>query len=117
MGYEAKKSVDLPVTDFLDLELHLLKTRPGVKPDAFVTELVKHWLAVEEQRLALRKNGQAIRGFQNAWRLIWLRFPGDDYWVRADNCRSCASQRLQKQESPWLPTMKIKKPGTGPGFV
>jgi hypothetical protein len=24
---------------------------------------------------------------RNAWRLVWLRFPGDDYWVRAIDCR------------------------------
>jgi hypothetical protein len=25
---------------------------------------------------------------RNAWRFVWLRFPGDDYWVRADDYRS-----------------------------
>ncbi|UGQ47912.1 hypothetical protein [Massilia endophytica] len=128
MGYVAKQAVYLPVSDFLDLELCLLDTRPGVQPDAFVTELVRRWLAVEMERLSLRKNGRAMRGYQwkniflpdgtslrtsyqgtiefakvvgdrivsddgatltpslfanrhaegrNAWRLVWLRFPGD----------------------------------------
>lgn len=24
---------------------------------------------------------------RNAWRFVWLRFPGNDHWVRAANCR------------------------------
>ncbi len=39
--------------------------------------------------------GMQLRGCQhlapnggNAWRFVWLRFPGDDYWVRADQYRS-----------------------------
>lgn len=34
---------------------------------------------------------------RNAWRFVWLRFPGDDCWVRADECRVRAggSQRQQ----------------------
>ena len=126
-----------------------MDTRPGVKLDAFVTELVKRWLAIETERLALRNSGQALRGFQwknvflpegtslrtsyretiefakvvgdqiasddgalltpslfanrhakgrNAWRFIWLRFPGDDYWIRAGNCRVRADQ-LQLMKS------------------
>ena len=126
-----------------------MDTRPGVKLDAFVTELVKRWLAIETERLALRKGGQALRGFQwknvflpdgtslrtryretiefakvvgdqiasddgalltpslfanrhakgrNAWRFIWLRFPGDDYWILAGNCRVRADQ-LQLMKS------------------
>ena len=148
MGYEAKQAVYLPVGDFMDLEFHLMDTRPGVKPDAFVTGLVKRWLAIEKERLALRQNGQAMRGFQwknvflpdgtslrtsyhhtiefakvvsdrilsddgepltpslfanrhvkgrNAWRFVWLRFPGDDYWVRADDCRTRFDEQLLKQ--------------------
>ena len=45
MTYEAKQAVYLPVADFLNLEFHLMDTRPVVKPDVFVTELVKRWLA------------------------------------------------------------------------
>jgi hypothetical protein len=47
-----------------------MDTRPGVKPDKFVTELVKRWLATEMERLALLKNGMAIRGFQ--WKTVFL---------------------------------------------
>jgi hypothetical protein len=47
MEYEPKQAVYLPICDFLELELHLMDTRPGVKPEAFVTELVQRWLAVE----------------------------------------------------------------------
>ena len=139
MTYEAKRPVYISVTDYLELELHLMDTRPGVKPDAFVGELLKRWLTVEMERLALRENGYSKRGFQwkttflpegtslrtsyldtvefakvvghrlvtdegealtpsqfanrhakgrNAWRFVWVRFPGDDHWIRADNCRA-----------------------------
>ena len=64
MAYEMKQAIYLPASDALHLELHLLETRPGVKLDDFVTEILKRWLAVDMERLALRKNGQAIRGFQ-----------------------------------------------------
>ncbi len=70
MAYEAKHQIYLPLLDFQNLEYHLMATRPGVKPDAFVTELVQRWLKIEMERLALRKNGQAMRGFQ--WKNIFL---------------------------------------------
>lgn len=149
MTYEPKQTVHLPVDDYLQLEFHLMDTQPGVTPDAFVTELVQRWLRIETERLALHKNGQALRGFQwknvflpegtslrtsyretsefakvvgdqiisddgesltpslfanrhakgrNAWRFIWLRFPGDDFWTRADNCRA-RFDRLQLRQS------------------
>jgi len=136
MEYEAKQAVHIPAIDFLNLEFFLMDSRPGVKIDAFVADLVKRWLATEMERLALHQNGRAMRGFQwknvflpdgtalktkyrdtvefakvvgdhivsgdgealtpsmfanrhargrNAWPFIWLRFPGDDYWVRAAN--------------------------------
>lgn len=148
MAYEAKQAVYLPVTDFLNLEFYLMDARPGVKPDAFVTELVNRWLAVEMERNTLRERGPAMRGFQwknvflpegtalrtsycdtiefakvignqiiaedgtrltpsqfanrrakgrNAWRFVWLRFPGNDYWIRASTCR----MRHQERESRW----------------
>jgi hypothetical protein len=146
MGYEPKQAVYLPTSDFLNLEFHLMDTRPGVTPEAFVTELVQRWLAIEMERIALRKNGAAMRGFQwkkvflpdgtslrtsycdttefakvlgdsivsddgtsltpslfanrhakgrNAWRFVWLRFPGDDYWVRAADCRVRLDDQLR----------------------
>jgi|GEM_PF-3764105 len=64
MEYEPKQPVYLPVADYLELEFFLMDARPGVKPDAFVTELVHRWLAVEIERLSLRKNGHAMRGYQ-----------------------------------------------------
>jgi hypothetical protein len=148
MGYEAKQPVYLPVGDFLNLELCLMSSRPGVKPDAFVAELVKRWLAIEMERLSLCKNGRATCGFQwknvflpdgthlrtsygdtvefakvmgnrivsddgasltpslfanrhakgrNAWRFVWLRFPGEDYWLRAANCRARFDELLLRQ--------------------
>ena len=148
MAYEAKQAVYLPVTDFLQLEFYLMDARPGIKPDAFITELVNRWLAVEMERNALRERGHATRGFQwknvflpegtalrtsycntiefakvegnqvvaddgakltpslfanrrakgrNAWRFVWLRFPGNDYWVRAGTCRMRHQERQSRQ--------------------
>lgn len=145
MAHKPMAAVHLPLSDYLDLEFHLLDTRPGVKSDDFVAELIQRWLAIETERLALRQNGPAIRGFQwknvflpdgtnlrttyrqtaefakvignricadgggaltpsqfanqhakgrNAWRFVWLRFPGDEQWVRAaDYRRHLATQR------------------------
>ena len=146
MAYEAKQAVYLPVTDFLTLEFYLMDARPGVKPDAFVTELVNRWLAVEMERKSMRERGHAMRGFKwknvflpegtalrtsyygtiefakvvgnqvvaedgakltpsqfanrrakgrNAWRFVWLRFPGNDYWIRAGISR----MRSHEQQS------------------
>jgi hypothetical protein len=44
MEYEPKQAVYLPIADYLELEFFLMDVRPGVKPDAFVTELVHRWL-------------------------------------------------------------------------
>jgi hypothetical protein len=144
MRYDATQPVNLPVEDFLQLELHLMDTRPDTTPHKFVADLVKRWLAVENERLALRRDGPALRGFQwkslflpdgtklrttfgetvefatvrgdrivsddctaftpsqfanrratgrNAWRFIWLRFPGCEHWTLADNCRERAKNR------------------------
>lgn len=43
MTYEAKCPVYISTTDYLELDLHLMDTRPVVKPDAVVGELVKRW--------------------------------------------------------------------------
>ncbi|CAN7257981.1 hypothetical protein LJR289_001068 [Pseudoduganella sp. LjRoot289] len=149
MGYEPTQSIKLPFIDFLNLEFHLMETHPGVKPETFVTELVQRWLKIEMERLALRKNGRAKRGFQwkniflpdgtslrtsycntvefanvvneyivtddgasltpslfanrhakgrNAWRFVLLRFPGDDFWIRAADCR-IRFEELQRKQS------------------
>ena len=143
MEYEATQPVYIPVMDFLELELHLLETRPGVKPEAFIKDLLKRWLARDIERRGMKTNGPAVRGFQwktlflpegtllrtshsdkvdfakvsgdhivsedgatltpslfanrhakgrNAWRFVWLRFPGDDRWVRADDRREARSK-------------------------
>ncbi|MTV41356.1 hypothetical protein [Duganella radicis] len=139
MGFVAKRHVEIPISDFMDLEFHLMETRPGVNAEDFLAELLHRWLAIEMERASLQKNGRAMRGFQwknlflpdgtnlrtcyrhtiayakvvgdriiaddgealtpsvfanrhgagrNAWRFVWLRFPGNDYWVRADECRA-----------------------------
>jgi hypothetical protein len=134
-----------------------MDNRPGENPEAFVAQLVKRWLAAETERLALHRNGQAMRGFQwkklflpdgtslrtndantiefakvigdyivaddgaqlspssfanrhdkgrNAWRLVWLRFPGDEYWVRADDCRRCIDAGPRKRTKRELAATK-----------
>jgi hypothetical protein len=144
MRYEATQPVNLPVEDFLQLELHLMDARPDTTPHKFVADLVKRWLAVENERLALRRDGPPLRGFQwkslflpdgtklrttlgktvvfasvrddrivsddgsmftpsqfanrratgrNAWRSIWLRFPGCEHWTLAANCRERPDHR------------------------
>lgn len=149
MEYVAKRSIDLPLSGLLDLELYLMETRPGVKPDAFIADLIRRWLAVEKERLALLRSGPAMHGFQwknvflpdgtslrtsyhqttefakvvgdhilspdgqtltpssfanrhtigrNAWRCIWLRFPGDQHWSRAVDLRA-RSQPLAQPSS------------------
>jgi hypothetical protein len=151
MEFEAKRSLDLPISELLTLELHLRETRPGVKLDAFVTQLIKRWLAVERERLALHRNGPATHGYQwknvflpdgtnlrtsyrhgtefakvigdvilsddgetltpslfanrhtegrNAWRFIWLRFPGENHWTRAIDCRARASKTIGRLAPP-----------------
>ncbi len=146
MEYIPMRPVNLPLSDFMNLEFHLMDTRPGSNPEAFIIELVQRWLAMDMERLALRRNGPAMRGFQwknvflpdgtrmrtsyhgtsefakvvddrilsddgesltpsqftnrhakgrNAWRFIWLRFPGDAYWVRAIDCRARSEQQLR----------------------
>lgn len=148
MEYEARQAVYLPVEDYLQLELYLGETRPGVKVETVAAELLRRWLASETGRHSLRVNGPALRGFQwktlflpegtmlrttygetaefakvsgdrivsddgatmtpslfanrhgkgrNAWRFIWLRFPGDDGWIRADDCRAREARVRLKQ--------------------
>ena len=146
MAYVPTQSIHLPIEDFLNLEFHLMETRPDVGLDAFVAGLVKRWVEIDKERLALRRNGRALRGFQwknlflpdgtrlrtsyyhatdfakvigdhivsddgtrltpsrfanrhakgrNAWRFVWLRFPGDDHWSRAVDCRTRLNIQLQ----------------------
>lgn len=158
MSYEPKQAMYLPIGDFLDLELHLMETRPGITPEIFVAELVQRWLKIDKERLALRRNGQAMRGFQwkniflpdgtslrtsycgntefakvagghivsddgtsltpslfanrrakgrNAWRFVWLRFPGDDYWIRAADCRTRFDDLRQQQSASKIEMSRV----------
>jgi len=34
---------------------------------------------------------------RNAWRFVWLRLPGDDYWIRADQFRTRLEQTQQQR--------------------
>ena len=146
MGYEATQPVNLPIADYLELEFLLMDLRPGVSPQSFVIEQVKRWIALQNERLALQRDGPALRGFQwkdlflpegtnlrttygdtvefakvcgdrivardgractpsqfvnrgaqgrNAWRFVWLRFPGEEQWVRAADCRPRSSSRAE----------------------
>ncbi len=36
---------------------------------------------------------------RNAWRFVWLRFPGEDCWVRADKCRERSGNPPRKQSA------------------
>lgn len=70
MTYTALQAIHLPYEIYLDLELHLLETRPDIRPDAFIQELVQHWLNLDKERHAIRKQGQAQQGFQ--WKNVFL---------------------------------------------
>ncbi|TWI44995.1 hypothetical protein IP92_04170 [Pseudoduganella flava] len=109
MEYIPTKPVNLPLAEFMALEFYLMDNRPGVKPELFVTELVKRWLAVENERLALRRDGAALTPSQfanqrakgrNVWRFVWLRFPGNERWVRADDCRVRPHRGGDRHASP-----------------
>ena len=142
MDHIATRPVHLPAAGLLDLEFHLMETRPDLTLEAFLMELLKRWLKLDKERTELRLNGQPIRGFQwknvflpegtnlrtsyrgtvefakvvgdhilsadgrpltpsvfanqhatgrNAWRFIWLRFPGEVRWTRAADCRRNSS--------------------------
>ncbi|GAB2879650.1 hypothetical protein GCM10027277_56060 [Pseudoduganella ginsengisoli] len=156
MGYEPMRPINLPLGELLDLELHLMNVRPGVKLETFITELLQRWLTIDKERLALRTNGPAIRGFQwkniflpegtnlrtshrgnvefakvvgdhiisddgisltpslfanrrtggrNAWRFVWLRFPGNDYWIRAADCRTRFEDQRQQRSASKIETL------------
>jgi hypothetical protein len=144
MPYIATEAVRLPVGLYVDLDFHLMATQPGVKLEAFVTEFLQRWLVIEKERLALRRDGHPLNGFQwkgvflpdgtnlrtshgsrtdfakvvgerivcerefvtpsafanrhatgrNAWRFVWLRFPGQENWIRASDYRA----RLERQK-------------------
>ena len=100
MAYAPTHPISLPLADFTDLRFHLMMTRPGIEPEAFVTELVQHWLKLDTERLELSKNGPSMRGFQ--WKNVFLpegtclrtsynhliEFAKVVGWVRADDCRA-----------------------------
>jgi hypothetical protein len=61
MTYAALQAIHLPYEVYLDLELHLLDTRPDIKPGAFIQELVQRWLALDKERHAVRARPSAAR--------------------------------------------------------
>jgi len=44
---------------------------------------------------------------RNAWRFVWVRYPGDEFWIRAASCRGRADElRLrQSKRFPQVSTM------------
>lgn len=48
---------------------------------------------------------------RNAWRFVWLRFPGDDYWIRADNRRTRCDDLLSKQSKTRGGHSNVVSPG------
>ncbi|MGO4377704.1 hypothetical protein [Pseudoduganella sp. RAF53_2] len=50
----ATRPVHLPAADLLDLEFHLMETRPDLTLEAFLTELLKRWLKLDKERTELR---------------------------------------------------------------
>jgi hypothetical protein len=157
MEYKARQPVYISVANFLQLELHLMESRPGIKPEVFLTELIQRWLAREAERQESRNNGPALRGIRwkslflpdgtilrtshvdssefakvngdcivaedgavltpslfasrhangrNAWRWVWLRFPGENGWIRADNCRERSNAQPRKRAMTTAETSK-----------
>jgi hypothetical protein len=70
MSYVASEVVHLPIVVYVELDLHLMETHPTVKLDAFVTEFLQRWLTIEKERLALRRGGHPLNGFQ--WKGVFL---------------------------------------------
>ena len=94
MKYEAKQAIYLPITDYLNLEFFLMDNRSGVKPEPFVVELVK---SDDEKSLTPSMFANRHAKGRNAWRFVWLRFPGNDHWVRAGNYRIYSEDLARKQ--------------------
>ncbi len=70
MPYVATMPVELPLGLHVELDLHLMGTKPNLKLDVFVTELLQNWLEIEKERLALLRDGPPLNGFQ--WKQVFL---------------------------------------------
>lgn len=42
---------------------------------------------------------------RNAWRFVWLRFPGNDHWVRASNFRVHSEDMAQRRSKTMMATV------------
>jgi len=47
---------------------------------------------------------------RNAWRFVWLRFPGNDYWVRASTCRLRHHERQSRQSKSLIDASNAVQP-------
>ena len=147
MAYVPVRTIELPLSTYMDLEFHLMDTRAGIKPQEFIVSYLKRWLKLEAERQAIRANGHAIKGVQwkavflpdgtnlrtshrgqvdfakvvghrivheekfvspsqfanrdgtgrNAWRCVWLRFPGEEQWELAAHCRARLHQQAHER--------------------
>lgn len=162
MEYEATQAIEIPVLDYLEMELHLMEARPGVRPETLVRELVKRWLATETEQSTSHTGIPEVRGFQwkelflpdktmlrtshgdnvefavvdgdrivskdgvtltpslfanrhgkgrNAWRFVWLRFPENDGWSRADDCRGRRQAQPPNQSTSCVRSKTVQTPG------
>ncbi len=159
MTFVATEAVRLPVGLYVELDFHLMSTQPSARIDGFVTDLLQRWLAVEKERLTLRRGGHPLKGYQwkavflpegtnlrtrhgdrtdfakvvgeriicgrefvtpstfvnrnatgrNAWRFVWLRFPGEENWIRAADYRDRLAQQFaaNRQSDAKLSSQKL----------
>lgn len=43
---------------------------------------------------------------RNAWRFVWVRYPGDEFWIRAANCRVRADELRLRQSKAAMQVSK-----------
>ncbi|WP_426164181.1 hypothetical protein ACN9MU_26315 [Pseudoduganella sp. R-32] len=56
-----------------------------------------HILADDGVRLTPSQFSNRRAKGRNAWRFVWLRFPGDDFWMRAATCRMRHHEQQSRQ--------------------
>lgn len=60
----------------------------GPKTEALVCRLIREWMAAGTPTTPSRLANASGCGTRNAWRAVWLRFPGDRAWKLAAACRA-----------------------------
>lgn len=57
-------------------------------------------------------------GNRNAWKAVWLRFPGSAQWVLADDCRTLQKAATERLFAPGTPSAAVQpKPRKQPPFA